>query len=432
MKKKDVCVIGGGLAGLASAVYLARKGMDVILLEKSDRLGGRAATDQREECLFNLGPHALYKKGAGIQVLHELGVVPKGGSPDPNGVLIHKENAYDLPVGPLSLMKCSLLTWGEKKELVRMMFRISKLDVDALCHISLLEWANEQIRDERVRQVFFALCRLSSYANEPEKASAGAIIRQLRMSASGVLYLHGGWQSIVNELRAQAVKAGVAIELRAQVSEISGEFPDMTVTLSDHNTISASHVISAAGPLATYKMVKNAVETKLAIWKETLIPVKAACLDIALKRVPVPAVSFALHLERPLYFSNHSKSATLSKNNEHAVIHVAKYLHSADELPPAQVQQELESFLDRLQPGWRQELLTSRFLPNMTVSHGLVTTERGASLAKDGPAVEEIPGLYVVGDWLAQEGLLADASLSSARTAAMTILQIESKRGVTA
>jgi phytoene dehydrogenase-like protein len=432
MKKWDVSVIGGGLAGLASSIYLARAGLDVVLLEKSDRLGGRAVTDQLGDCFFNLGPHALYKKGVGIQILHELEVVPKGGTPDSNGVLIHKEKAYDLPIAPLSLMKNSLLTWREKKELVRVMFRMTKLDVTSLYQVSLLDWANEHIKEERIRQVFFTLCRVSSYSNEPERASAGALIRQLRMSGGGVAYLHGGWQTIVDDLRNQAVKAGVTIELRADVKEISGVTPEMTVTLADERTIAARHVISAAGPLATYKMVRNAEQTKLAIWKETLVPVKAACLDVALKRVPVPAVSFALHLDQPLYFSNHSKVAALSGNNQHAVIHVAKYLHSREEQNPTLNQQQLEAFLDLLQPGWQQEVLTSRFLPSMTVSHGLVTTERGAVLLKDGPAVEEIPGLYVVGDWLAREGMLADASLSSAKTAAIQILQMDSKRGVTA
>lgn len=40
----DVIVVGGGLAGLATASYLARAGLDVMLFEKSSCLGGRAAT----------------------------------------------------------------------------------------------------------------------------------------------------------------------------------------------------------------------------------------------------------------------------------------------------------------------------------------------------------------------------------------------------
>ncbi|MFY0544905.1 phytoene desaturase family protein [Brevibacillus sp. H7] len=430
MKKWDVSVIGGGLAGLASAIYLAREGMDVLLLEKSDQLGGRARTDEQADCLFNMGPHALYNKGAGSQILNELGVFPKGGTPNPNGVLISEGKLHELPAAPLSLIRTTLLTWREKKELVRMMFRLPKLDVTAFYPMSLEDWAKEHIAEERVRQLLFTLCRLSSYSNEPERASAGVLLRQLRLSAAGITYLHGGWQTIVNELRNQAVKAGVTIEIHSAVKEITGAARDLLVTLSDGRTIASRYVISTASPAATYRMVKNADRTRLAVWKETVVPVKAACYDLAVRKLPAPAVSFALHLEKPLYFSNHSKAALLTRDPEHSVVHVLKYLDSRQEQNPTQDQQELESFLDQLQPGWRREVIASRFLPSMTVSHGLVTTERGAVLEQEGPEVEEIPGLYVAGDWLTQNGLLADASLSSARAAAMKILQAKSKREV--
>jgi phytoene dehydrogenase-like protein len=41
----DIVIVGGGLAGLAAARRLDRAGLDWLLLEGSDRLGGRVATD---------------------------------------------------------------------------------------------------------------------------------------------------------------------------------------------------------------------------------------------------------------------------------------------------------------------------------------------------------------------------------------------------
>src|SRR5579872_6417813 len=67
-------VVGGGLAGLAAATYLARAGARVTVLEKSAGVGGRAVTDAPRGYALNRGPHALYTGGPATSVLKELGV----------------------------------------------------------------------------------------------------------------------------------------------------------------------------------------------------------------------------------------------------------------------------------------------------------------------------------------------------------------------
>jgi 2-polyprenyl-6-methoxyphenol hydroxylase-like FAD-dependent oxidoreductase len=71
----DVVVIGGGMAGLTAACYLARAGADVTLFEKAPNLGGRAASQDFD------GLHALYTGGTTSRVLQELGITYGHGSP---------------------------------------------------------------------------------------------------------------------------------------------------------------------------------------------------------------------------------------------------------------------------------------------------------------------------------------------------------------
>jgi phytoene dehydrogenase-like protein len=50
--RTDVIVVGGGLAGLAAAAYLARAGRSVTLFEQAAAVGGRART--RKQGAFSL------------------------------------------------------------------------------------------------------------------------------------------------------------------------------------------------------------------------------------------------------------------------------------------------------------------------------------------------------------------------------------------
>lgn len=51
-----VIVIGGGIGGLATAALLARGGAEVTLLERQDRVGGRAGTWEQDGFRFDTGP----------------------------------------------------------------------------------------------------------------------------------------------------------------------------------------------------------------------------------------------------------------------------------------------------------------------------------------------------------------------------------------
>ena len=151
------------------------------------------------------------------------------------------------------------------------------------------------------------------------------------------------------------------------------------------------------------------------------MPVHAACLDIALSRLPQPQARFALGIDQPVYFSVHSEIAALGPAPG-ALIHVAKYLSPTEQTDPHQDENELEHLLDLIQPGWREVVIEKRFLPHILVSNAHVTAARNGTSGRPGPAVTDMPGLDAVGDWVSPTGMLADASFASAKLAVALIL----------
>lgn len=89
---------------------------------------------------------------------------------------------------------------------------------------------------------------------------------------------------------------------------------------------------------------------------------------------------------------------------------------------PKAVERELEGVVDLVQPGWRDAVAERRFLPSMTVMHALPVAAAGGLAGRPDVRVPEVRNLFVAGDWVGPEGLLADASLASAHRAATAIL----------
>lgn len=68
-----VGVIGGGLGGLASACVLAARGHDVVLFERNDWLGGKAAVLEKEGFRFDMGPTILTLPSVLEKIFQEAG-----------------------------------------------------------------------------------------------------------------------------------------------------------------------------------------------------------------------------------------------------------------------------------------------------------------------------------------------------------------------
>jgi oxygen-dependent protoporphyrinogen oxidase len=78
MKNKRIVVVGAGIAGLTAAYFLKKEGYDPIVLEKSERVGGRMSTDVVNGFTIDYGAQFLYDKFPLItDLIGGLGLTPK-------------------------------------------------------------------------------------------------------------------------------------------------------------------------------------------------------------------------------------------------------------------------------------------------------------------------------------------------------------------
>jgi len=122
---RRVVVIGGGISGLAAAHALAGGGLEILLLEASDRAGGVIRTETRDGFLLELGPNTVRAAPELWRLVETLGLAP--------AVLLADARApryvdfggalRPVPMSPAALLTTTLLSPAGKLRLLLEPFR---------------------------------------------------------------------------------------------------------------------------------------------------------------------------------------------------------------------------------------------------------------------------------------------------------------------
>jgi phytoene dehydrogenase-like protein len=408
---RSVVVIGSGIAGLIAAIRIAERGLPVTLVERSVHVGGRAATRNRDGFLFNLGPHALYRRGRLMRTLKELDIATPGALPPTRGAFaLYHDRRYTLPVGFASLLGTRLLSVRGKFDLARILAALPKVDTAAVSQQTLASWLDAHMTNPQARSVVEMLVRVTSFTHDTARQSAGAAIEQLQLALAGnVLYLDGGWQTIVDGLRGAAACAGVRVRLGTSAAHLERDNNQaIAVRLADGTVIPSAAVVIAASPAEVDRIIG------VNRFERAVSPVRVATLDVALRRLPDPRTLAAFGVDEPLYFSVHSAAARLAPAGG-ALMHASMYLEPGHDAH-RNVEHRLEALLDDLQPGWRHEVVAKHYLPGLIVTHAELVA--GAADARPTPRVGGCSNVFVAGDWVGSCGQLSDAAAASAEDAA--------------
>jgi protoporphyrinogen/coproporphyrinogen III oxidase len=114
-------VIGGGISGLVCAHALKKAGVDVLLVEASDRAGGAIRTERIDGYLLELGPQSFSGTAPMMQLFDELGIrqqVTQAPAGAPRYVLING-SLRQVPMTPPAFLTSGLVGFGTKFSLLR-------------------------------------------------------------------------------------------------------------------------------------------------------------------------------------------------------------------------------------------------------------------------------------------------------------------------
>ena len=411
----NVAVVGGGIAGLITAIALARGGAGVRLFERAGALGGRALSRVEDGFVFNQGPHALYRGGVFAETLAAYGVAVTGGPPDfREAVAIWGDERHPFPRNFATIAAGAPLNFAERIRMLRLFAMLPRLD--------LRQWRGRPFSEytgdlpARPSALVQALTRLSTYVHAPDALDAAAALAQIRLAGQGVVYVDGGWSALVEGLADVARAEGVDIRLSAPVAAVERVPAGWRVGLDAAQSFVADAVVLTAPPAAATALLPASAALAAAALEAQ--PIRAISLDCGLRRLPKPTATFALGIDKPLYYSVHSAGATLAPAGC-ALVHASRYL-APDETADAAKIGEVTALIGRMQPGFEAEVVASARLLGMPVTYDF---PRAGAAGRMAPlALDDAPGVFLAGDWVGEGAMLSDASAKSAREAAASAL----------
>ena len=135
--KEDVIIVGAGIAGLTAAVHLHRAGRKVLILEASDRAGGRIKTDLHEGFLLDRGFQVLLtaypetKSLLNYSTLNLKKMLP-GATVLYDGGQFEIADPFRRPSAALATLFAPVGTLKDKINTLWLKNRLQKLSIDAI------------------------------------------------------------------------------------------------------------------------------------------------------------------------------------------------------------------------------------------------------------------------------------------------------------
>ncbi len=283
---KNLIVIGAGLGGLAAAIRMQAAGYNVILLEKTNQIGGKASVFKINDYIFDAGPTAITVPSL-IQELFELNnenlndyleLIPvkpyfriyfhdgsyfNYSTPEENSLQIQSLSPEDLqgyqnmlksiePIFKKGFLELSDKPFNSFKSILKIGPPLLRLGA----YRSVYSYVSKYIKNEKLRMVFSYHPLL--IGGNPFKITAIYMLIQAVEKKWGVWFAKGGTHSLVHELGNLFIRLGGKIILNSEVEKIhiSDKSVVKAVTTKDGKYYETSIVISNAPVAYTYmKMI---------------------------------------------------------------------------------------------------------------------------------------------------------------------------------
>lgn len=408
-----VLIIGGGVAGLTAAHQLHRKGIDFLLLEASDRVGGRIKTDLIDGFRLDRGFQVFltaYPEAQRFLDYQKLDLKKFA----PGALLLYPDGKKDRIGDPLrdisSLLPTVFSDAGsimDKLQILKLKNRLSKLSIEEIFQQQSKDTqstlAEEYGFSQKMISRFFTPFFSGIFLEKELSTSRNMFDFVFKMFGEGYASVPNlGMEAIPKQLAAGLPQD--SIQLEAKVDKIEGQ----KVYLSDGSSYTAPHIIVATEATGLISKITRVKDTHQSTTQ----------LHYIADEPPISEPLIALNTNKTHLFNNictiSQVAAGYAPADKHliSVSIVGTTGYSNGELDKV-VRKELKTWFGGITEEW-QHLQTKKIsyaLPNQeSVFHKL--PDKQIKIRK---------GLYVCGDFLLNGSI--NAAMRTGRKAGDLVIQ---------
>jgi phytoene dehydrogenase-like protein len=259
-RQVDVLVIGAGMGGVCAAARLANAGQKVLLVERSERVGGRASSFEKDGFVINTGAVAIENGGMMEQTFADLGIELDLRYPEPANVFrigTRPPKTINPAKGGWSFLLDQITKKGAKLLTNLGSARKGEMPEEQL---TLEQWIGGATSNETVHRLFRNLSAAIFAVNADEIPAKAFLTYFMQKGAFRHFGFHPrGTAAVCEAIAGVVTRDGGEVWTGAEVTKLHTDGDRATGATIVHDgasvEVSCGAVVSNAGPVATIGLV---------------------------------------------------------------------------------------------------------------------------------------------------------------------------------
>ena len=445
MNDKSIVIIGAGIGGLSTGVLLVNKKIKVEIFEKSKKVGGRTSSVTFRNHILDNGFHIMpfYKKSAIYEVMKDARIESRLKLAIVSDIAFYDGSGFHkYPKGILDILQMSLIPFKSRLSLLKILLPMaftSMEKTEELDKTPLTEVTRKL--DYHSKRFFDAVCMLA-FADTPDHISLGEFARTIiranpfKGGTSEFAYPDMGGYDRISQVMADYIteqKSNISLGKSVKKILISGGKVTGVILMDGTTVVTDCVIISFPAYHAINQLFDEGIFDKNFINKTNKLNKTTSVVEVHFalsKQIDSRQVVFPVgkdYASKGIFFISNI-TPSVSPTGEHLLIvgTPVKPEETDDQTRINDIVEQMKNELSEIYPEFKTSLLWERAMAWKLVE--AVVKEPGLVWKNKMPhSVENVEGLFFVGDSTISYGIGTDSAAHSSILAHPKIIQYLSK-----